>query len=244
MAASGEFKLSISKALTDQLQAHLRTLTPEPLTPENLARLERRRGVYQLYIGEELVYIGSSADSLPARLGQHLRKISGRRNISPEDAGFTCLYVNEDLTVLAPERRLIAVFREEGSSPWNFNGFGNKDVGKRRDSTEMQSTHFDHQYPIRLDWPCDLEPGTRDAHKLLKELKKALPFVLRFEKGDEPKAIYERAEVSVPAGGMPAEDILRLLAAALPDFQITAFSGYVIVYRERRDYPDARIIEP
>jgi hypothetical protein len=127
MAASGEFKLSISRALTDQLREHLAELTPEPLTPENLAALEKRQGIYQLYIGGELVYVGSAATTLPARLAQHMRKIAGRQNISINAVGFTCLYVDEDLTVLAPEDRLIKVFKDEGGSPWNFNGFGNKD---------------------------------------------------------------------------------------------------------------------
>lgn len=242
MAASGEFRLSISKALTDQLHAHLQVLTPEPLTPENLAALERRRGVYQLYVGGDLVYIGSAAGSLPARLRKHMRKISGRQNISIEEVGFTCLYVDEDLTVLAPEDRLIEVFKEEGVSPWNFNGFGNNDPGRRRDATLMPPGHFDHLFPIRLDWPCGIEAGTRDAHKLLKELKKALPFVLRFEKSDKAKALYGRTKITVPADHMAAEDLLRVIAKGLPGFQVTAFSGYVIIYRERRKYPDARII--
>lgn len=244
MAASGEFRLSISRALTDQLHAHLETLTPESLSAENLAQLEGRQGVYQLYVGTELVYIGSAATSLPARLRQHLRKISGRQNISLEEVGFTCLYVDEDLTVLAPEDRLIAVFREEGVSPWNFNGFGNKDPGRNRDSTKMPPGHFDHLYPIRLDWPCEMEPGTHGALELLTRLKATLPFLLRFERSDEATATFKRTEVSVPAGGMPAEDLLRLVAAALPEFQITALSGYVIMYRESREYPDARVIRP
>jgi hypothetical protein len=244
MAASGEFRLSISKALTDQLRAHLETLSAEALTAENLGHLEARQGVYQLYVEKKLVYIGSASTSLPERLRQHLWKIAGRQNISVKDVGFSCLYVDEDLTVLAPEDRLIAAFKEEGSSPWNFNGFGNKDLGKERDSTRLRPTHFDRLYPIRLDWPCDIEAGTYGAHPLLKQLKKELPFLLRFERSKGAKAVYERTEIAVPERGMAAEDLLRLVAEGLPDFQITALSGYVIMYREQRDYPDARIIGP
>ena len=242
MPASGEFKLSISQALTDQLQARLKLLTPELLTQENLSPLKPRQGVYQLYVGTTLVYIGSAAASLPARLRQHLRKISGRQGISIEDVGFTCLYVDEDLTVLAPEDRLIAVFREAGVSPWNFNGFGNKDPGRNRDATQMPPEHFDRLYPMDLNRICEIESGSRPVAELLAELKAGLPFLFRFERSAKALEEYQDVEVTVPEAGMSAEELLGIIAAALPDFQVTALPGYVIMYRERRLYPDARII--
>lgn len=243
MAASGEFKLSISQALTDQLREHLAELTPEPLTPENLAALKKRQGIYQLYVGDELVYVGSAATTLPARLAQHMRKIAGRQNLSINEVGFTCLYVDEDLTVLAPEDRLIKVFKDEGGSSWNFNGFGNKDPGRNRDSSHVSDDHFDRQYPIQLGWRCEtIEAGTRDVSELLVELKSALPFLLRYERTQRAEDDYESAEIAVPSKGMTAEALLDLVAAALPEYQVTALPGYVIVYREERDYPSGRVI--
>ena len=241
--SDGEFKLSISRALTDQLRTHLAELSPDSLTPENLERLEKRQGIYQLYVGGDLVYVGSAASTLPSRLSQHMRKIRGRHNISIETVGFTCLYVDEDLTVLAPEDRLIKVFKDEGTSPWNFNGFGNKDPGRNRDSSHVSEDHFDRQYPIQLDWPCaTIATGTRRVSELLVELKAALPFLLRYERTAQAEEEYEVSTVAVPSDGMPAEALLELIAAALPDHQITALPGYVIVYREERDYPSGRII--
>src|ERR1700760_2842582 len=143
MPFDGEFKLSISKALTDQLREHLLELTPEPLTTAALGLLQKRPGVYQLYKGDELVYVGSAAKTLPRRLTRHLRKISGRRHVRIEEMSFTCLYVDEDLTVLAPEERLIRLFQDEGSAPWNTNGFGNNDPGRRRDESHVSEGHFD-----------------------------------------------------------------------------------------------------
>ena len=245
MSASGEFRLSISQALTDQLREHLARLDAEPLTPENLERLEKRPGVYQLYKGRDLVYVGSAAGTLPKRLSQHLRKIRGRRNIAKEEMFFTCLYVDEDLTVLAPEDRLIKVFQSEGSAPWNTNGFGNNDPGRKRDESHVGSTHFDSLYPIDLEWPCvSIEAGERAATKLLAALKAELPFGLRYETTPQAKRDYASADVLVPVDGMAAEPLLELVAAALPDYQVTALPGYVIVYREEKDYPSGRVIGP
>ncbi len=243
MPASGEFKLSISRALTDQLREHLAELTPEPLTAGNLALLEKRPGVYQLYKDGKLVYVGSASRTLPHRLGQHLRKIGGRRSISIEEVAFTCLYVDEDLTVLAPEDRLIKVFQGEGAAPWNTNGFGNNDPGRRRDESHVSAGHFDALYPIEIEWSCDsITSGNRSAAKLLAELKAALPFVLRYQNTPEAQRNYGDVDIQVPSDGMNAEALLTLVAEALPDYQVTALPGYVIVYREERDYPSGRII--
>lgn len=245
MSASGEFKLSISQALTDQLREHLAELIPEPLSPENLAGLDKRQGVYQLYKDGQLVYVGSASGTLPNRLGQHLRKIRGRRSISIDELAFTCLYVDEDLTVLAPEERLIKVFQGEGAAPWNTNGFGNNDPGRRRDESHVSAGHFDSLYPIDLEWPCDsIEAGDRTAAELLVELKRTLPFVLRYENTPRAKADYADVDISVPADGLTAESLLELVAEALPGYQVTALPGYVILYREERAYPSGRVIGP
>ncbi|HET7121412.1 MAG TPA: Eco29kI family restriction endonuclease [Solirubrobacterales bacterium] len=243
MPASGEFKLSISQALTDQLRENLANLTPAPLTLENLALLDKRQGVYQLYMNDALVYVGSAATTLPHRLGKHMRKIAGRRNISIEEVTFTCLYVDEDLTVLAPEYRLIKVFQDEGGAPWNTNGFGNNDPGRRRDESHVSDTHFDSLYPIDLAWPCDqIEAGNRNAAELLAELKQTLPFVLRYENTSRARIEYEEADVIVPSSGMTAEELLELVAEALPGYQVTALPGYVILYLEERSYPSGQVI--
>jgi hypothetical protein len=245
MSSSGEFKLSISKALTDQLREHLRELTPEPLTADALGRLDRRPGVYQLYKSGHLVYIGSASKALPGRLGKHLRKLRGRRNVSIEEIAFTCLYVDEDLTVLAPEDRLIKVFQEEGTAPWNFNGFGNNDPGRRRDDSRVEDGHFDAQYPIRLEWPCgSVRAGDRTANELLTELKRELPFLLRYDNEAQAREDYEGVEIDVPEDGMSAEALLELIASVLPGYQMTALPGYVIFYPEERTYLSGRVIQP
>jgi len=242
MPASDEFELSITKALTDQLAAQLAALTPAPLTPANLALLRPEQGIYQLYERGSLVYIGSTSRTLPERLRQHLIKLSGRENVSLADIKFICLYVREDMTVLAPEVSLIASAKVAGAAPWNFNGFGNKDPGRNRDGTRMDPAHFDRLYPRRLAWLCStVVAGAYAADDLLRALKAELPFLLRYDTKPNARVDYATATLTVPRPGMKAEDLFALLAAALPTYQITALPGYVIVYKESHQYPNAQV---
>jgi hypothetical protein len=145
------------------------------------------------------------------------------------------------LTVLAPEDRLIRVFQDEGSCAWNGNGFGLHDPGRRRDTTDLAANHFDRLYPIRLDWPCEgISAGSYTAKNLLSRLKKALPYTYRYvlDMSDE------RVSIDVPEDDMSALDLLTLVAATFPAYQITALPGYVIMYPESRAYPDSEVIEP
>jgi hypothetical protein len=242
MPAYADFKLSISKALTDQLHEALHALDSVPLTRGNLAGLEARQGVYQLYLAGDLVYVGSASASLPARLAQHLRKLSGRHRIAADEVEFTCLYVDEDLTVLAPEDRLIGVFRDEGSCAWNGNGFGLHDPGRRRDDTLLNPDHFDMQFPIRLDWVLDGVPaGWVKLYDLLRQLKTDLPYTFRFANQPGDREEYS-VDVEVPRAGMSARTLLEFIAGALPQYQVTALPGYVIMYREERDYPQGEVV--
>lgn len=97
-----DFRLSITKALGGQLAAAPSPLEWAPSTAENLAVLDERPRVYQLYLCGEFVYVGKADKSLSAGLGNHLRKLSGRRNIDVSDVTFSCLYVAEDFFALAP----------------------------------------------------------------------------------------------------------------------------------------------
>lgn len=60
------------------------------------------------------------------------RRARGREHLRPEDVAFVGLYVNEDLEAAAAEKLLIRRYRTEARTgeSWNFNSFGNHDVGK------------------------------------------------------------------------------------------------------------------
>lgn len=238
-----EFKLSITKALGDQLAAALDELTPAPLTVENIQALHPSPGVYQLYKGVDLVYVGKADRSLPSRIEKHFRKISGRINIQMAEMAFTCLYVDEDFGAVAPERLLINKHRGQGEVPWNYNGFGNNDPGKRRDTTVVDQEHFDRAYPIDLEFKIaellgieQTMDGTITLASLLSTTKAALPYVFRYESSQ----VFEQIRVPRPDEWITADEVLRLAASHLPDhWQITALPGYVIMYGKQDVYPSA-----
>lgn len=223
-----DFTLSITKALGDQLADALDGLDRAPLREDSIGELKEKAGVYQLYLNGEFVYVGKADKSLPSRLRNHLRKISGRRNISLDEMTFSCLYVAEDFSALAPEQLLISHHKGMGNIPWNNNGFGNKDPGRQRDSTVLKQNHFDVMFPIDLDRCVDgLAPGEIRIHDLLEKVKAGLPYNFRFGKS----AQYTRQSVQVSAVRMTADEVFRLISAEIPDsWQITALMGYVIMY--------------
>ncbi|MDX3855420.1 GIY-YIG nuclease family protein [Streptomyces sp. AK02-01A] len=223
-----DFTLSITKALGDQLADALKKLDRAPLAEESIARLKEKPGVYQLYLNGKFVYVGKADKSLPVRLSNHLRKISGRRNISLDEMAFSCLYVAEDFSALAPEQLLITHHKGMGDIPWNNNGFGNKDPGRQRDSTVLKRNHFDILFPIDLDRPIDgLRPGGMTLQELLEATKAGLPYNFRYGKS----ADFKTRHVHVPAAGMTADEVFQLVSAEIPaKWQVTALMGYVIMY--------------
>lgn len=244
MPATAEFRLSVTRALSDQLAEALSRLTPMPLTVDNIHTLEERGGVYQLYYKGGLVYIGKADRSLLDRVSMHRRKLSGRLNLSPGEISCTAMYVDEDLSAVAPEALLIARHRDEGGAPWNFNGFGNNDPGRERDTSKVALTHFDTQYPANLEYVVPIPVGSYAVGDLLMRLKSALPYVFRYQDArkrpsDQPPDYWHNF-LMVEAEELTARRLFERLAESLPGWQITALPGYVVMYKESRDYPAAR----
>jgi hypothetical protein len=249
-----EFKLSITKALGDQLAEHLASLVRAPLTEENLAKLPPLKGVYQLYRHGKLVYIGK-ADALPQRLAKHLRKLSGRENTDIEEITFTALSVDEDFNAVAPEELLIQKHQGDGEAPWNYNGFGINDPGKERDTTFFGPDHFDQLYPARLDWVIGSLPvGRIDLRTLLQAAKANLPYTFRYAYYRDKKKVqyYSDFEVAVHHSEMTADSFFQLVSSHLPaPWQITVLPGYVVMYPEklrsksaRKYYLEGQSLEP
>lgn len=247
-----EFKLSVTAALKQQLTAQFDGMPRVVLSEERLAELDGLPGVYELFDGERLVYIGK-ADSLPDRLGNHLHKLRGRARVDMATIGFRCLYVEEDLSTVAPERMLIAEHRaaeleearRSGAKPgserlWNTIGFGNNDPGRNRDRSMVKDSHFDFLYPINLDFPIDLS-GTAisDARDLAIELKAVLPYNFRFDQRMPKVPLSDPLAVST---AMTARIAFEVLAKALPDgWAVTALPGYVICYMDDPRTYDSRL---
>ncbi|MFF2431074.1 GIY-YIG nuclease family protein [Streptomyces mirabilis] len=236
-----DFRLSITRALGDQLAKALNDLGTAQLSEENLTKLEERPGVYQLYINGQIVYVGKAdqkAKGLPGRLRNHLRKIGGRLNVDLTEVTFSCLYVDDDFYALGPEQLLINHYKNErGGLPWNNSGFGSRDPGSKRDTTVLKKDHFDVQYPINLAAPVEgVRAGATSLRKLLKDIKDGLPYLFRYV---EPPRAAE-IMVEVPAGPITADQALRLAGAAIPSpWQITTLLGYVIMYGKTEEYASA-----
>lgn len=237
---TGQFSLSITDALGEQLMAALNKLPAAPLTLERISQVAREGGIYQLLLDGKSVYIGKSKDALNGRIGQHRRKLSGRTEGLLERMQFRALYVNEDLDALAPEKMLIRSLRRDGEAPWNQNGFGNNDPGRRRDTSLVKLGHFDNDYSINLGFtikPVSVKP-VKTLLDAMSAIKLALPYNLRFPspKDASQRVLREIDVASEPVHEMTmsAERWLTWIAEHLPqDWMITAFPGYVIVYRER-----------
>lgn len=229
-----EFQLSVTRALRDQLLERLDALTPAALTNDAVGVISRRGGVYQLFEGDALVYVGKSTRDLRGRLFQHRQKLLGREGGILDRVGFRCVYVTEDLDALAPEKMLIDTLRRAGKAAWNTNGFGNKDPGKERDTSLVEFGHFDRTYPINLDLEVKLKlASSTQALELARQLKTALPYNFRFaNKGVAAAALQERAvHISDPSQARTVREWLDTLAEALPEgWSVIQLPGYLISY--------------
>jgi hypothetical protein len=238
--AAADFKLSITQALADQLAERLGPLCPAPLSEDSLERVENRPGVYELLLANQRVYVGKASKSLPTRLRIHARKLSGRIGLSLANVSFICLYVDEDLEAAAPETLLIKKYRNMGGSPWNTNGFGINDPGRRRDTTEIAADHFDAVYPINLNATVEITPGAWRVGELLAEVKSKLPYNLRYERTTVAARHNHQASLHVESSAPTARQIAKLVINALPaGWQFTALPGYAILYKETIDYETA-----
>lgn len=239
-----EFKLSITKALGDQLAQSLEQLSPSVLGKENIDKVLEKPGVYQLFHRGHLVYVGKADNSIPTRLWKHFNKLSGRKGVSVGEMTFTALYVEEDFSAVAPERLLIGRFQGEGAVPWNNNGFGINDPGQQRDTTVYKEDHFDCQYPADLDVEMhDLSPGEYLLSDLLRRVKDELPYTFRYANGKKEKGVYGESVVWVADDCRTAHDFFRLISSELPSpWKVVALPGYVIMYPKDVEYKSARRI--
>ncbi|MBI3646301.1 MAG: Eco29kI family restriction endonuclease [Acidobacteriales bacterium] len=129
----------------------VKKLQSSPLLPLAKGVGPQASGIYALYLGRALVYIGKASKgttkskrTLRARLGEHVSKISGRRNISLADMKCRYLTFASEWWVFAAEFALMAHFRPE----WNESGFGSKMPGVGRPGTKRVS-RWDERFPKR-----------------------------------------------------------------------------------------------
>jgi len=118
-------------------------LEASPLLPLKKGVGPLASGIYALYYNRKLVYIGKvskdmtkSRRTLRARLGEHVAKISGRKNIALSDMHCRYLTFASEWWVFAAEFALIVNYSPE----WNGSGYGSKVPGVGRPGTDRISS--------------------------------------------------------------------------------------------------------
>lgn len=211
--------------VSEQLVKDLEALPVSPLDAGTLAALVQyqnannaKQGVYLLHLGGVPVYLGK-ADDVADRLGQHLRKMSGRKNLILADVGYKALLLDKSMSTAANESVLIAIFRQSHAAMWNGKGFGPKDPGQERDTT--RPSFFDRTYPIVDAWPVDFPDNATTAGHLLDTIKQAVPYTFRFDLGGAGGTVVDL--IGVPRN---AKALLGATVKALG----TGWKGAVLAY--------------
>jgi hypothetical protein len=229
----GHFDLDIARALKEQLQEFLSTLTPASLADRRaLDNVPREGGVYRLLHNSLPVYVGKADDSLQERLRQHASDIDGRQGIQLSAVSFICASVSRNWSAYGIERQLI----DSRTLPWQGSGFGNNDPGRERDTSRVKESHWDALYPIRLDWKCEqIDAKEYSVAELLREIKRAAPFVFRYQDIPKSDSTLGSRRVRVPLANMAFWELVELVVGVMPGWQATALPGYTILYKENND---------
>jgi hypothetical protein len=141
MCDQHNFFFEFDKAFTTQLIQKFEASPAHPLT-EDIAPPEK--GVYALYWKGKIVYAGKALQTtLRRRLGEHARKIAGRKNISLAQVACKFLIIESDWFVRAGEHALI----ESYGPQWNLSGFGSHVPGRGRPG--IRRSKWDTEFPPR-----------------------------------------------------------------------------------------------
>lgn len=248
-----EFEFDLPAKLLEELVKLFSEMPEGPLDAHSIRAVEEQQGVYQLFNGGQLVYIGKtdSDAGLKNRLIRHARKIQGRQHLDACAVTFKAIRVFV-FTAMDLESLLINHYKDKGLTiPWQNSGFGSNDPGRRRDTSEIKDGHFDALYPIDLDFVVDgFKYGeARAVADVLRWLKSNSPYLIRFEtqgRSRVPHPDLTATEVLVQQDVTTVREFLYVIKKALgAAWQITALPGYVIIYKENSPgkYSSGLIIE-
>lgn len=228
-----------------QLHAQLGAMGQTALTGQTLSALaifqsdnNAVQGVYVLHHCGVPVYVGK-ASNMKSRLSKHLKKISGRKNISASDITYKALLLDKSMSTAANETILLGLFQESHSGMWNNGGFGPNDPGKERDTTEPGD--FDRAHPIDEKWQVSLSQSQTTVGEALAEMKKQLPYVFRYEAlSDSEKSQPIRVTSPIDADSL-FETCVRKLGAG---WKGAILSYGMVLYKNAKSYPFGREVLP
>lgn len=241
-------EFDLPNALLTQLVELLDSMPSESLAQEKLKEVPDEQGVYQLFLDEKLVYIGKTdaEAGLKNRLTRHCEKIKNRSGLQLGVVRFKAVRIYV-FSAMDLETQLIDYYKRAlGKLEWQNSGFGSNDPGRKRDSGNPGV--FDSTFPIDIDMPFDslLQPGRISASEALNNLKKNVPYVVRFErlkKGLSPHCDLSAASISLHRGIDTPRKLLEEVKKSLSsDWQITVLPGYVIIYKESNKYTSGYVL--
>ncbi len=141
MCDKHQFFFEFDKAFTQQLIEKIEASPAHALSNDVAPPL---KGVYALYWKRKIVYAGKALDTtLKRRLGEHARKIAGRRNIELNQVTCRFLIIDSNWFVRAGEHALIESYEPK----WNLSGFGSHVPGRGRPGIKV--SRWDQDFPLR-----------------------------------------------------------------------------------------------
>jgi hypothetical protein len=245
------FEFDLPSALIQKLTHTLdEEITAAELTLENLSKVPEGQGIYQLLLNDLPVYVRKTDTEagLHKRLEDHFWKTQHRNGLQNGAVKFKAVRIYV-FTAMDLETQLIRIYSECGHSLWNGSGFGAHDPGRERDTTNIKQNHFDMLYPIDCDIPLQISfKGKISAHEALLNLKRAIPYVLRFEtapgKSRKCHPDLENTTIEFENRDWTARSLLAEITRKLPSgWQSTIFPGWLILYKENRPYKFGQILQ-
>jgi hypothetical protein len=242
-----DFEFDLPRALLTELVDVLDDTDPAPLHG-GLPNIPEEQGVYQIFLDDELVYIGKTdaEAGLQQRLSRHARKTSKRHGLDPKRLSFKAVRIFV-FTAMDLETQLIRHYAGEDGTLWNGSGFGANDPGRKRDKSKPG--RFDQEFRINIDYALPVRfGGTQSAAEVAAKLKANIPHTFRYEaerpRARTPHPDLARTTVTMPNTSMSAREVIIELVRQLPPgWQATALSAVLILYKESvNDYPEAEIL--
>ncbi|HXT70576.1 MAG TPA: hypothetical protein VN700_12505 [Vicinamibacterales bacterium] len=231
------YSFNFLSTVSAQLLQQLDVLAVSTLDANSLVQIEAfqtssgtDQGVYVLHLAGRPVYLGK-ADDVEERLAQHLRKLSGRKNIDLTEVGYKALFLDESMGTAANEGLLIKLYKKNHLGLWNGAGFGPKDPGKERDTTAPSA--FDRDYPIRSDFPILSASDVESVGSLFEKMKQELPFVFRYQLTPGAAATV----LNLGKVERTAESLLRAAVTSLePGWQAAILAHGMVLYEGKKQY--------
>ncbi|HAP26691.1 MAG TPA: hypothetical protein DCR74_13960 [Achromobacter sp.] len=249
-----EFEFDLPGALRTELIHQFDSVDAGLLLPEVVREVADVQGVYQLFHGDELVYVGKTdaEAGLRTRLMRHAKKILHRPTLTGS-VRFKAIRIMV-FTAMDLETQLIKHYKAvHGSVLWNGSGFGANDPGRKREKTNRRPEGFDDSHPINIDIVGEfVAPGETTVDAAVFALKLSLPYTLRYEtlrdaRGramrTQPHLEMRVAVVEIPPPPQTVRDLMGVIQRALgPNWQATVFASHLILYKESETYDYGTII--